>query len=263
MNIDDLDNLEFISKEDKKVLKEFAIESHKFFLERINMTEAEYQKLCAPYIEECNSFTTVMEKCRKNSLPPCIQPSRIEKGIGGETIHRGFYCPSLILDIVVGGCKRGRIAKRKNAKTSYTYYFDDNDKLVYIKSPHNIEYISYAENKSLGISFFHKELETISECEYDQNDRITKYIKILCHHTKNEVVEYEKEIYSYYENQIVVEHSSLNNVFGIMTLNINKYVFTIEDSFLKNYVVEIFDTKDISNEPLESRTYPIKIKRKV
>ncbi len=41
---------------------------------------------------------------------------RHEIGLGGELMHRGYYCPSLIEDVVVGNTKRGRISKRTTSK---------------------------------------------------------------------------------------------------------------------------------------------------
>lgn len=55
-------------------------------------------------------------------------------GRGGETIHRGYYCPSLIYDIVVGGANRGKLLKRSKNPTTYVYGFDENGDLVSVKN---------------------------------------------------------------------------------------------------------------------------------
>lgn len=48
--------------------------------------------------------------------------------IGGETLHRGYYCPSLIKDIVIGNCNRGRLVRntKKAKKITYEYGICDN-----------------------------------------------------------------------------------------------------------------------------------------
>lgn len=38
---------------------------------------------------------------------------KVEYTKGGETIHRGFYCPSLVKDLIVGNLKRGKLLKKK------------------------------------------------------------------------------------------------------------------------------------------------------
>ncbi|XEC94050.1 hypothetical protein AB6A23_22320 [Paenibacillus tarimensis] len=38
---------------------------------------------------------------------------RLAYSKGGEVIHRGFYCPSPVMDIIIGGMKRGRLFKKK------------------------------------------------------------------------------------------------------------------------------------------------------
>ena len=55
---------------------------------------------------------------------------RKEYAKGGATIHRGFYSPSS-LDLVVGGCHRGKLFKRipKNGEYDYEYIFDDQGNL--------------------------------------------------------------------------------------------------------------------------------------
>lgn len=57
-------------------------------------------------------------------------------GKGDECIHRGYYCPSLIKDIVIGNCKCGGIIKRRTAKSerdlSYEYGFCD-DQLIFVR----------------------------------------------------------------------------------------------------------------------------------
>lgn len=41
-----------------------------------------------------------------------------EYGRGGEFFHRGYYCPSPILDIIVGNANRGKLIKCSR-KTNY------------------------------------------------------------------------------------------------------------------------------------------------
>jgi hypothetical protein len=55
------------------------------------------------------------------------QVVRNEYASSGECIHRGFYCPSPVLDKLVGGCNRGKKLNkpRANSRKYFKYYFND------------------------------------------------------------------------------------------------------------------------------------------
>lgn len=61
------------------------------------------------------------------------QTVRKEYARGGEIIHRGFYCPSTVQDIIIGNCKRGKLVKKPRKTPDYEYWFDDNDRLILVK----------------------------------------------------------------------------------------------------------------------------------
>ena len=89
-----------------------------------------------------------------------------EYAIGGETIYRGFYCPSPIYDILIGGCNRGRPLKRfpKNSRPTYIYGFDKNYKLMitdFIYSEWKEVLIDY-DNTVIVIAFNNEEVTAIS-----------------------------------------------------------------------------------------------------
>lgn len=263
MNIDELD---FLSQDEKSYLNKILDDCHKGFLERINMTEEEYSELCKPYLAECSAYTDVIKsnKNRKSELHKALMnnTARVEKSIGGKSIHRGFYCPSPVQDIVIGNNNRGRLCRADNPKADYTYYFDSNNKHIATQQENRTEYISYYENKSLGLLFSENHFVSISECEYDENGRISSYINILCNADSDNVFEYDKELYTYNESELIVDHSHLA-IFEPMVLSLNKYIFSIENGYLKSYRVDVFDTENISKTPLKSRTYKVKIKRKI
>jgi hypothetical protein len=51
-------------------------------------------------------------------------------------MHRGVYCPSPVLDLLVGGLSKGRILKRVTAtsKVTHKYSFDEYSQLLYVES---------------------------------------------------------------------------------------------------------------------------------
>lgn len=111
--------------------------------------------------------------------------SRIEHAKGGQVLHRGYYCPSLVKDKYLGNAKRGKIYKRtpKFGQYDYEYGFNHVNQLVRVKKVHEFttatdffdeEYLLYQDNVVWGIGFnHHKELNTISKCTFDQGQLIS------------------------------------------------------------------------------------------
>ena len=58
-----------------------------------------------------------------------FEPTRDEYCLQSRYLHRGFYCPSLILEHIVDNVKRGRLAKRMTSRTNPTngYFYDEDD----------------------------------------------------------------------------------------------------------------------------------------
>ena len=264
-NYDFLDDLAFISDEEKDYMRKWFADSRVYFLKKIKMTEEEYDTLCVPYRLECERMAEIMKENggRQNELDIALKSNtaEIKYSAGGETLYRGFFCPSLIEDIVVGNCNRGRMCKADNPRATGTHYFDNHKKHIGTAQNGPKEYISYCGNKSLGLQYCGGELLEIAECEYDDAGRILTYIRALCDAHNNSVTEYNKETYTYTEGKMIVEWSRYNP--PVSLLSVNKYVFAVENGYLTEYVVEISDLEDISGEPLEGRTYKVKRKRKI
>ena len=64
-------------------------------------------------------------------------------GVGGLNLHRGWYCPSIVSDIVIGNCSRGRIVKNpRTSQYTYKYYFDENNRLTIVDMFYKNKYVS-------------------------------------------------------------------------------------------------------------------------
>ena len=114
--------------------------------------------------------------------------SHLEYASGGECIHRGFLCPSPILDQVVGGCNRGKRIKglRVNTKNYYVYHFDDRNKLIGIEKYVNgtcyeKEIMIEKELIVYGISYHMHDLSIglISMETYDEMLHLKHYITVM------------------------------------------------------------------------------------
>lgn len=98
----------------------------------------EYQAQCQRFSEECARLQAIAQDLyvRKEELQAHCEAATIRKEYAsGSTLHRGFYCPSLTYDIIVGNAKRGKLLKRLTAasKPSHEYGFDAEGKLLYCK----------------------------------------------------------------------------------------------------------------------------------
>ena len=229
------------------------------------MTSDEYLKLCEPYMADANELSEAVKEYNmgRTELQKELnnRTVTVRKSVGGKTIHRGFYCPSLVKDIVIGNCKRGRLSKSDAAKADYLHYFDADNKHIATRMVHmendDIEFIIQVGNKSLGLSYSGKRLENVSICEYDEDGRILKYI-----YASSDMFQIEKEIYVYEKDKLVVNHSTMLNCKPVILL-LDRYDFNVENGYLKNYTVEVFGTENLEKEDLEGRTFDVKIKRKV
>lgn len=163
-------------------------------------------------------------------------------GVGGLRIPRGYYCPSLIRDIVIGNCHRGKLLKRvtKRSKPSYRYGFDKEGRLrtvEYLDETYGDtkEFIIYNGSREIGITFTVHDgmpsIDSISESYYEGN-RIQEYAYYEYMISTRSVVNYIKEFYKYEKNKLIVE------VNARFSLGRERYIFNIENGFLKNYTIE-------------------------
>lgn len=60
--------------------------------------------------------------------------NKVMYSTGGQSIHRGYYCPSPTADVIVGNVNRGKLLVRLTSKSkpSYKYYFDKNNMITVV-----------------------------------------------------------------------------------------------------------------------------------
>ena len=205
---------------------------------------------------------------------------RKEYAKGGEIIHRGYYCPSPVLDIVIGNCNRGRILKRppKENNYNYEYWFDSNNRLICVCEWNNIfgkfqisstELFIYSTNNVLSLHYNHNlylkdnsaDINFISECFYSQN-KIVKYVFALFF-GECRCEEIRSESYEYKDSQIQSVMLEDYN-FSAKILRRNKYLFEHdENGFLSSYKVQELDGVTIKNGYWDEHVFSIGKKRKI
>ncbi|MCM3115723.1 hypothetical protein M3610_10525 [Neobacillus sp. MER 74] len=207
-------------------------------------------------ISELVSFRNKYEK-KRSQLRSLAEKEIVntQYSKGGEAIHRGYYCPSPVLDLIVGGLKRGKLFKRTPdfGRYSYEYCFDANDRLVHVKgvnefttpdSNYDEEYLLYDGNIILGVEFRHTgDIVAVSRCTYE-NNHIVKYEWSLC--SLPQYADLYIEEYVYKNNQLSeVKTVKVNPLIEIyeeqkykVELNENGKIVRLIGGFIKNGVWE-------------------------
>jgi len=145
------------------------------------------KKRCAPFEDLCKKYMHLYDvyedSFEKFFMDVSAEEYKREYSKGGATIHRGYYSPSC-LDLVVGGCKRGKLLKNitKNNSFDYEYVFDINGNMICSKKysndlnadalknkePYSIETFVYDQNKILSFEYDtkYRNIKVITECQY-------------------------------------------------------------------------------------------------
>ena len=191
----------------------------------------------------------------------------VQFATGGDIMHRGYYCPSPVQDIVVGGCKRGKLLKQPNAngKFNYKYGFDSNGKMITVEhfSLKPDEIIVRQDQVEIGIEF--KEIYgifAITECVYS-GSQIMSYAYALYDPFEKYVIETKKELYSYSAEGL--EKADFLSVVGSKSLfGHQQYTFQHdEDGYLSCYTYDEIVKGAVKPSIWNGHVFDIKVKRKV
>ncbi len=200
-----------------------------------------------------------------------IEPeiSTVEYGKGGEVLHRGYYCPSPVIDIVIGNGNRGTLLKRPRKGYIYDYSFfkDASGRIIMVD-----KYASFSEKKVLydrEFLIYHDDeviaplyefqrnncirIASISNCRYDKAGKIEAYRRMNARtyrtengdlFTNEKTCEIYAETYSY-DNYGMLEKSTLANQFLSFITEDSFRFHHDSDGFLTSYETEdtVYGTK--------------------
>lgn len=222
------------------------------------------------FILECKRLARIAEQYRGecNAIYERLQGEMVreEFAVGGEKIHRGFYCPSPIFDIVIGNANRGKLLKRLTArsKPTYKYSFDREGRLVIAECSSYKEIIISRDGAEIGILFAgSSHITAISECIYD-GDKIQSYVFGLYDEGEKCISEYNKEIYEYSENGLeTVDWFRFTNYPGRQILEHERYHFIHKDGYLSQYTVVEYDGDVPKDSFYSNRVFDVRVKRLV
>lgn len=236
-----------------------------YALSKINKSSKEHTEA----IKQCDRIKCVIKKYENeydNLIKIKKEIKRIQFSRNGSTIHRGYYCPSPIYDIIVGNASRGRLTKNEQS-TGFKYYYDDNN-MVLAESYEDrqlyaSEIILNKGEKELGLSYDnYGKLSLISECK-TSDGRISEYTKCLYLYTSKEIIDYHNEKY-YYNNGLLESTKWIELNLDIMLLNHREYRFNHEkNGYLSSYLMFEYEDDIVTYETPIDDPYVIKKRRKV
>lgn len=164
--------------------------------------------------EKVDYYTPLLKNLRELAEKSAV---RKEYSNNENGIYRGYYCPSPVDDLIIGGCRRGKLLKRITKRTNpeREYLFDSNNRLVAVNSlldwkAVHTEVLIYEDNLVTGIDIdnYDNSVSEISECTYGSDNKIKSFLtaSISSNKTiKTTIEEIGLEKYSY-------DKSSLNEV---------------------------------------------------
>lgn len=168
-------------------------------------------KICKPFIDESEKLAEIkneyLTKCRGIYSDFSNHVSKKEYASDSE-LHRGYYCPDIISDMVIGNCHRGKLYKRLTSKTKpcFEYGFDSENRLTVVNFPgyDDHEIILYDGKSTVGILFSEDcdngniEIRAVCKCLYDDKMRIKEYV-LANYWSDGDLDELTVEKYSYDE----------------------------------------------------------------
>lgn len=200
---------------------------------------------------------------------PC---ERVEFCANSRYLHRGFYCPSPVLDLLVTNTRRGRILKRPTGRSNITnrYVYDTSGKLIFTDNYINgkmvsSEYLLYYENMVCGITIgISGRIICVSE-ELYANSRIESYLCAYYSGTGESTICYKMDCENYqYDEYGLADLDYWYISFECEQAKVdgfiqhNRYSFFREDGRLKAFARVHIDGTPIDGSIL----YEIKVKRK-
>lgn len=199
------------------------------------MDYSEYNNECNRILQLVKKYENCYEECFNNIRGEVV---REEFCIGGELLHRGYYCPSLISDIVISNVKRGRLVKKEptNKEEYFRYGFDKDDNLVTVIRPYLYEFIVREGNTEIGVGFNKQNgVMEISEA-YCEDNRIASYGHYI-YDEGMDIHEYRKEFYTYRAACLSVDCINYLCAYAPF-LSHSEYNFTLREGFLDTYTVK-------------------------
>ncbi len=178
-----------------------------------------------------------------------------EYAVQCKYIHRGYYCPSPVVELIVGRIKRGKLLKRRTARSriAYRYVFCDSKRIHYVErfcenGTRIPEYLVYDGDCVYGFTVEDGKLTEITK-EIYENGRIVRFLYLLpfVRENKFEIMEFRQECYFY--DDLGIAECELITIMEEFIAN-RRYRFGRCDGYLVDYVETDSDGRPIPGSPV-------------
>lgn len=207
---------------------------------------------------------------------------RREFAVGGIHLHRGYYCPSPIDDIIAGNVKRGKLLKRltTRSKPDCEFCFDIHNRLVLARSFFGDEIIFRDGTTEIGLIADENGIQYVSECEFAEG-HIIKYLFAECSvFAPKQVKCINVETYAYSHTEFVADRygwlkptrealkmrrdlsKSFEYTPAVWSTH-NRFVFTLKNGYFSEYTAWEYDGERLRESPYNGSTFQVRIERKV
>lgn len=201
----------------------------------------------------------------------------------GGDIHRGFYNPSIVEDIVIGNVKRGRLTNKikPHCRPAYTYGFDKQNKLITSVGNYGREFIIYNSDCQIGITFDRYGIVAVCESQYE-NEKLKSYTYYRCGSSDNTVIDLRREVYTHSKNKLVVDvycflnykNAEIEKILDSLkylpcmcqkenNFEHTKYIFLLDGEYLKTYTIEEYDGDKRISSMWDNRIFKVNKKRRI
>ena len=230
---------------------------------------ARYREKSQKLLKIGNDFINNKGVLSCRSLPR----EREELCTNSRHLHRGFYCPSPTLDILIGNSKRGKILIRPSNRSHITnrYVYDKSNRLIYVDNyiddkMVSSEYLIYQDNVIYGVTIgISGRLTNVSEEVYDKGvlkEYICAYFaenlsQTTCYQMDCEV--YSCDLSNCFDWDYYQLFFSWENIAPSGFIKHKRYRFDREDGWLKRFYPIDYDGHPVTNEA----AFDVMIKRKL
>ena len=175
------------------------------------------------HAEICRSLRKSAEGLLETGLKFLPQVISIQNGLesavaatecaaaGSHNLHRGFYCPSPVYDLIVGNVHRGRLLKRitKGSNITHRFSYSQAGMMILCETVLNghpifTEYLIYKDDRVYGIMLDNSNALSRVSSEVYHNGRITQYCFVQVVHLQD-----SSSIFDYYEEQYAYDDDGL------------------------------------------------------
>lgn len=135
---------------------------------------------------------------------------RMEYGRGGNTLRRGYYCPALVKDVIVGNCNRGKRIQKYRTPPDFRYSFDRADHLRLAECSNETEVILWEAKREVGLTV-DRALRVFGVSLCDHADGAPQSCRLFHHTASTDIWEMYSEDYRFRDG--FLDTAEVMNVF--------------------------------------------------